>query len=363
MENEEKVSLIFAAIDRHIVESIPKLTQDEARGRDFIQYGDGNDYPNYLWDLYNEVATLKTIIQGTSNFVSGNDSRCNVPGFTKTMNHKGDTLRNMIRWISRDWLIYGSFALQVIRNAGGGIAEVNYVDVRYLRSDKKNESFWYSEDFGKKYARSKALVYPKYIPGGEAPASILYCKNDIGSTYPYPLYSGALKACEIERKIDEMHLNSLENGFMGSYIINFLNGVPDPTLKEELEKQVNSKFCGSQNAGRVLLNFANGEENAAKVERLDITDFADKYKAAAERSRQQIYCSFQAIPQLFGNMTAATGFSEQEFKEAYNLYNGTVVRNIQRIIGDAFDQIFQVPDSITIDPFSIDDNNVEQNVN
>ena len=180
-------------------------------------------------------------------------------------------------------------------------------------------------------------------------------KNDVTYTYPIPRYSGAIKSCEIERHIDDLHLNSLENGFMPSYIINFLNGIPEDSQKDEIEKNVTEKFCGSSNAGRVLLNFANGEENAAKVEKLEVSDFADKYKAAADRSREQIFCSFQAIPQIFGLMTAATGFSEQEFKEAYKLYNSTVVRDQQRVIGDAFDKIFGTKNSISITPFVLGD--------
>ncbi len=354
---EDKIqSMIFSAIDRVITQSIPVLTQDTYRNKDYVYYGTDNKYPEYLWNLVNDVSTLKTVVYGTADYVAGDDAYCNIPTFNKVLNRKGDTLRNIIRWCSKDFLTYGGFALNVIRNAKNEVAEVNYVDFRYLRSDKKNEAFWYSEDFGRQYARtSKALVYPKYIPGGDAPSSILYVKNDIGTTYPIPRYSGAIKAAEIERHIDDMHLNSLENGFMGSYLINFLNGVPDPTLKSEIEKQVQEKFAGTANAGRIILNFANGKDNAADIQKLEVTDFGERYKAAAERARTTIYQAFQAQGQLFGDMSASTGFNEVEFKTSWALYNSTVVRNIQRVIGDAFDLIFGTANSITIDPFVMGD--------
>ena len=353
--DSKNVQMAFSAIEKTIVKNIPELKQETYRNKEYVYYGTDNLYPEYLFGLYTDVSTLKTIIDGTANYTAGDDAVCNEPGFL-TMNKKGDTLRNIVKWCARDYLLYGGFALEVIRNMKGSIAEVYYIDFRYLRSDKKNESFWYSEEFGKKYARTtKAVVYPKYVLGGDAPASIVYVKNDVTYTYPIPRYSGAIKSCEIERHIDDLHLSSLENGFMPSYIINFLNGIPEDAQKAEIEKNVTEKFCGSSNAGRVLLNFANGEENAAKVEKLEVSDFADKYKAAAERSREQIFCSFQAIPQLFGLMTAATGFSEQEFNEAYKLYNSTVVRDQQRVIGDAFDKIFMTKNSITIDPFVLGD--------
>ena len=354
---DKNVQMAFSAIEKTIVKNIPELKQEAYRNKEYIYYGTDNLYPEYLFGLYTDVCSLRGIIDGTSNYVAGDDAVCNEQGFSSAMNKKGDTLRNIIKWCARDYLLYGGFALEVIRNMKGGIAEVYYIDFRYLRSDKKNESFWYSEEFGKKYARTtKAVVYPKYVFGGEAPASIIYVKNDVTYTYPIPRYSGAIKACEIERHIDDLHLSSLENGFMPSYIINFLNGIPDDSQKAEIERSVTEKFCGTENAGRVLLNFANGKENAATVEKLEVADFADKYQAAADRSREQIYCAFNAIPQLFGLMTAATGFSEQEIKEAYSLYSSVVVRGIQREIGDAFDHIFGAKNTISITPFVLGDN-------
>ena len=354
MENKV-VPMAFAAIDKVIVNSIPKLTQNEYRNRDYIYYGDDNRYCDYLYGLYTDCSTLKTTVNGVSSYVAANDVICNVPGFT-VANKKGDTFRNIIKWLDRDFNIYGGCAFQVIRNIKGEVAEIYYIDFRYLRSDKKNECFWYSEEFSKPYGRTtKAVVYPKFVPGGDAPASIVYLKNDIGGTYPTPSYSGAIKAAEIERHIDDMHLNSLENGFMGSYIINFLNGIPTDEQKDEIEKNVTEKFAGTANAGRILLNFANGEENAAKVERLDITDFADKYKAAAERARTTIYQAFRAQGQLFGDMSASTGFNEIEFKTAWDLFNSTVVRDQQRVLCDEFDHVFGMKGSITIDPFVMGD--------
>ena len=160
MENT-KIQVAFAAIDKTIVSNIPQLRQEEYKNRDYIYYGTDNMYPEYLFGLYTDVSTLKTIIDGTSNYVSGDDARCNVPGFDLVMNKKGDTLRNLVRLCSRDYNLYGGFALEVIRNLAGNVAEVYYIDFRYLRSDKKNESFVYNEEFNKKYARSsKSILYP-----------------------------------------------------------------------------------------------------------------------------------------------------------------------------------------------------------
>lgn len=362
---DNKVSMAFAAVEKEIVTSIPSFEESEARGKNYISYGAGNLVPEYLYDLYLSVSTLKTIINGTSDFVAGDDAICNVEGFEFEINKKGDTIRELISLCARDYLIYGGYAIQVVRNRAGEVGELYYIDFRYLRSSKKNDLFWYSEEYGKKYSRSsKTIVYPKFIPEAkDTPTSILYVTNNKSTTYPIPLYSGALKACEIERHIDEYHLSALDNGFSGSYIVNFLNGVPSDEQKAEIEKNMNEKFAGSSNAGRILINFANGKDNATTVEKLDVTDFSEKYKAAAERSREQIFCAFRAVPSIFGLMTESKGFSQEEFEQAFRLYNRTAVKPIQRTITDSLDKIFQVKGSLTIKPFSInEDNNTETSV-
>ena len=102
-----------------------------------------------------------------------------------------------------------------------------------------------------------------------------------------------------------------------------------------------------------MLNFANGKENAAEITKLETEDFGEKYKAAATRAREQIFTAFRAVPALFGLMTESKGFSQEEFEQAFNLYNRTVVRSIQTLICDEIDKVFGVPETMTITPFSI----------
>lgn len=360
MDNMIKVA--FAATDKEWEQLIPQ--QIEVEGvKEYVQWGKDNQYPEYLYGLFNDVSSLKTIIEGTADYVCGNDVTCNIKGFDVEVNTKGDTMRELVRLLARDYLIYGGFAIQIIRNKVGDIRELYYVDFRYLRSSKKNEVFWYSEEFSKKYVRSnKTVVYPKFVKENrDITSSILYVTNEKSKTYPTPRYSGSIKACEIERNIDTYHLSSLENGFGGSYILNFLNGIPTDEMKSEIEKNVNEKFCGSSNAGRILINFANGKDNATTLDKLEVQDFGEKYKAAAERAKNQIFTAFRAIPQLFGDMTAATGFNSQEFTESFKVFNRTVCQPIQQTICDSIDKIFNNKNSVEITPFSLGDDNKKTN--
>lgn len=248
-------------------------------------------------------------------------------------------------------MIFGGFAIQIIRNLGGDISEIYALDFMKVRSDEKNEIFYYSDDWGK--WGSKCTIYPVYRVGDSNPTSIYYNKGTVTrGVYPTPLYGAALIACELEKSINEFHINNINNGFASNVIINFNNGVPSDEDKEEAEKDIQEKFTGYQNAGRFLLSFNDSAENATTIERLNGDDFDDKYSALADRSRNQIFTAFRANPILFGLNPENDGFNQVEFESAYRLFNKTVVQPLQSEIELAFEKIFD-KDALKIEPFKI----------
>ena len=364
MENTElkQAAVALAAIDKSYIQSIPEPIESTT-GKDYVYWGVDNHYPEYLNELFNECNTLRTIIMGTADYVQGDDAQFTDPKFAFEVNKKGDTARELVQLLAKDYLTYGGFTFQVIRDKDGNIVELYWLDFRYVRTSEMGNEIFYSEDFAKRYTRSqKVLKYPRFIPEAKnVAASVVYYKNEKSHVYPSPVYVGALKACEIERNIDEYHLSALLNGFAPSYLINFLNGIPSDEEKAEIEKNISDKFCGASNAGTFLLNFANGKENAAEVIKLESEDFGEKYKAAATRAREQIFCAFRAVPALFGLMTESKGFTQEEFEQAFKLYNRTVVRSIQTLICDQIDKVMGMKGSLVITPFTLE-NKTEETV-
>ena len=361
-----KSKIMLSAINPFLATNIVENVEKEISGKDFISWGVNNNYPNYLFSLYSDCATLQSIINGTSDFVCGNDIICNVPKFSKRINKKGDTISDLISRISVDYLIFGGFAIQVIKDFNNNINELYWVDFSKLRSDKKNEVFFYSEDWNKSYGRVKTIQYPKFSPNDKNATSIFYFKgNKTRSTYPTPIYNASIIACELEKKINDFHLNEISNNFLTSKIINFNNGQPQPEIQEEIERNINEKFSGEANAGRILISFNENKENATTIENLGTDNFADRYNALAKRMREQIFVAFRTCPIVFGLQKENNGFSQDEYLQAFVLYNRTMVQPIQNIIINTLDKIFGVENSITIKPFSIEvvDNTLTENNN
>lgn len=375
MDNtNQRVNVAFMAIDPYLQTNIISPTEKRIQGKDFVEWGDGNLYPEYLLSLYNTCPTLRSIINGNIDFIAGDDMRLNVR--TRfgdgIVNKKGDTITEQAQCLIKDFEIYGGWALQIIRDHNGDVAETYYIDMRFLRMNKECDVFYYCEDW-KKVGTKKTLVYPAFNPSLDwalldedarkrNASSILFVKNVHTQVYPAPLYAASIKDCEIERNITEYHLNSIANGFCSSMIVNFNNGIPNERQKEEIAADFEEKFTGQQNAGRVMFSWNKSKDNATTFETPKIEDFGDRYQALSTHSRQQIFAAFRAIPALFGIMTESTGFNEQEFSQAFKLYNRTQIRPVQRKLCDTYDKVFGVKGAVTILPFSIEDNQ-DSNVN
>lgn len=355
MENKKKINIQLSALNPYIESNFVENVCKEIQGKDFISWGENNKYPEFLYDLYNSCTTLQSVINGTADYVIGDEVICNVPRFSKTVNKAGDTIKDLLERLAADVLIFGGCAIQVLRDFNGNVSELYWVDFSKLRSDKKNEVFFYSEDWNKSYGRVKYLTYPKFSEGDLNPSSIFYYKgNKTRETYPVPTYNAAIKACMVQAKIDEFHLNELSNNFLSSKIINFNSGIPDDELKNEIERNLNEKFSGSENAGRILVSFNDNKDAETTVTDLGSDDFADRYDALSKRSTSQIFTAFRAQPLIFGLQKENNGFSQDEYLQAYVLYNRTVVRPLQNIIVDCLDKILGMKDSITIKPFSLE---------
>lgn len=368
--DKQRGPVSFAALDPYLESNIVSPKETVVRGKDFVEWGDRNAYPDYILELTKTVPTLRSIISGTVDFVAGDDISI-APlhaGFENgRMNYRGDLVSEQVEDLGRDTLTYGGFALQVIRGRDGSVAEVYWIDVRFLRMNKEGDVFYYSENWGKGGKRD-SIVYPAFREDvrdkwftftdeerNRHASSILYVKTARTQVYPMPVWAASVKACEIERLIDEYHLNAIANGFASSLIVNFNNGVPTDQMKEEIEQDFSDKFTGPGNAGRVLFSWNPNKESATTVETPNITDFGDKYNALATHSRQQIFTAFRAIPLIFGMTAEAnTGFSTDEFEQSFKLYNRTVVRPIQRMIADAYDRIYGMKGVLSIKPFTLD---------
>lgn len=334
------------------VRLIPNIIEKKMSGKDYVGYGEDNKFPQYVWNLYLKSSVLQGIVNGTTDFVSGNGIISNImPG---KVNKDGEELEDIIRKISIDYGIFGGFSFQVIKDSLGKIREIYWLDIQNIRLNKDGDKAYYSDKWGQYGER--ALEYEVYDPTKNQLNFIVYYKGHISrGLYPIPRYIGALAAIETSTEIGRFHLNNILNNLSSSAIINFNNGEPSEEEKKMIERKLDEKFSGAGNAGRTMVVFNNNKESAVTIERLGEDNFDSKFVTLSKSTMEEIFIAHRATPALFGMKNEGNGFSKSEFLEAFELYNKTVVRPIQNDIKRVFDKIFNVDNSIIFNKFELED--------
>lgn len=337
---------------------VPTFVEKDTN-RPYLSYGNDNRFPQYLWDLYLRSALLQSVVDGTQNYVLGDGINYNenaiIQKLSEEANKDGETLEDVIKKATADYLIFGGFALQIINNKLGEISEIYWLDFRNVRLNKDGDKAYYSDDWVKH--ANDYIVYDIFNPNVKQKSSVFYFKGHVTrGVYPVPRYSGALHAIETSTEISKFHLNSILNNFSGNFIINFNNGAPSPEVQEEIERKVKAKFGGADNAGKFMISFNDSKENGVSVERIQDDNFDKKYENLRTDTYKEIFIAFRAIPQLFGYDLENVGFNQQEYDSAFKLYNKTTVQPIQRDLQRVFNRIFGVEDSLSFIPFSLETN-------
>ena len=181
------------------------------------------------------------------------------------------------------------------------------------------------------------MEYNSWTPDTDKGTCIFYYKgHKTRGIYPVPLYIGALKSVKISTEISNFHLNNITKGFASNAIISFNNGEPDEDTKERLNRAIKEQFCGTDNAGSFLLMFNESKENAVEIARIQDDSYDKKYLSLTDYVKEDIFIAFRATPELFGFPKEGSGFNSEEYTQAFNLYNKTMVMPIQKDFERAF---------------------------
>ena len=346
----KQMPLQFLQLNPFLADTIEKPIEKEITGKDYIIWGLDNLYPQYLWDLYQKSSTLQAAINSCVNYILGDE----IVSTLEYLN-PNDTIDDILELITKDYVLYGGFALNILRNKFGGIAEVHYLDFKNIRTDKKHTRYWYSEDWFKgKWGRTKVVEYPPFRGKDiNSPSSIYYVSNSRTTVYPIAFWGSATVAVEAETRINEYNLNQIINGFAPSYIINMNNGLPSDEVKDEIERGFNDKFCGNENAGRMVIAYNDDKEHATSIEALPEDKNVDKYIETVKRAREVILTAFRLTPNLAGIVTENLGFNSEEYSQAFKLFSRTVIAPLQKKISREITRLY--PNSkFKIKPFSIE---------
>ena len=327
----------------------------EVRGKDFIEYGEDNNYFQYLIDRYNGSPTNNAIINGVSEMIYGKG--LDATNSNKKPNEYAQMMslfkKDCVRKLCYDLKLMGQCAVQIIYSKDRTkIVQLEHMPIETLRAEKCDEkgevnAYYYFSDWSK-YKRGNELKrIPAYGTSKEA-LEILYIKPyRAGFKYYSPVdYQGGTQYAELEEEISNFHLNNILNGLAPSMLINFNNGTPDPEQREMIERRIYEKFSGSSNAGKFILAFNDNPETAASIEPVQLSDAHQQYEFLSNESSKKIMVSHRIVsPMLFGiKDDTGLGNNADELKTASILFDNLVIKSFQGLLIEAFDKILAYND-------------------
>lgn len=125
-------------------------------------------------------------------------------------------------------------------------------------------------------------------------------------------------------------MHNLQNNFTGSVLV-ALNGTSIKSSElQEIKAQLEGEYTGTENAGKVLLVNNANSDGKIEINRLSADNAGDLYSQLSESSIDDIFVAFRMNPILVGK-NVSTGFSKQEFQQAYSLFDSTVILPIKKM--------------------------------
>lgn len=341
-------------------DQVPLPIYKEVKGKDWIYYGERNDYPNYLLRIYNNSAKHNAIVTGKVDYICGNgwDVKSDDPmakakayGMIDKVNSSEESLNELTKKITTDLTIFGGYYLQVIwTKATGEIAELYHVDYYKVRTNADNSEFYVSDNWIKNdnvNPRPDFEAFPAFDPNNRTGSQILYFKEYRAgaNTYSLPDYRGAISYIELDISIGEYHLNTINNGMFSSKLINLNGGKVSQEEEDRIERQFKDKFSGSKNAGKFMLAFNDSKENEPSIVDLSGTELDKHFDLLNKTVQQEIFSGHKVTsPMLFGVKTEGQLGGRAELREASELFQNTYVNAKQRSLEETINYLYKFND-------------------
>ena len=351
MKKKDNISVI------HLAEyNLPTIT--EVNNKDWIQFGSDNLYPQYLLELYNGSSINNAIIKGVSSMIYGEG--LDATDREDDDNKKGSWLalntllhnspKDTLKCLAFDLKLFGMCYVNTIWNRPRTkIVEVRHIPAQYIRSGKadaygKVNEYYYSADW-ENTRKHKPRYYKAFDLKDRTDANQVLCIKDYSpGSYYYatPDYQGSTSYIQLDMEIAQFHLSNIKSGMFPSMAINMANGIPTREERRTIERQINAKFGGSGNAGKILLTFNDGKDTAPEIVPINANDNSDSYQFLSTETTRKVLTGHRVTsPLLFGVKGDGSGFGNNadELRDSYSLFNNTVIKPFQNTLLEGLEPI------------------------
>lgn len=312
------------------------MTKDSNMG--WVKFGKMNNYPQLLLDLYQNSPTHHAAINFEVQSIIANGIDYEAMGLdgSQIFPNYQYSWETLIRNIALDYMLYGSYAVQVIRNKSGKDFSFYHIPYEKIRcspydSDGVITSYWICQDW------TMVSQYPpieieaidmkdeSQIKSGKP---YIFCYKNYDPTVNYyqsPFYAAGISAIQTEIEHIKYDLKTTTNGFVSQGML-ILNELETDEERQSVINNVQRLFVGSENANSVLVAFKNNIEET-KPEWVPFQSNqgnVNLYDSAWQRTQARILSSHNIPSASLCGLpdVSSSGFASdsQKLETAFQLY-------------------------------------------
>jgi len=329
-------------------EYVAKSDAEKVDRKGWVNYGDANDFPQYLRDLSHESPVHGSLVVAIGDMIAGKGIQ------SEQYQAELDALNidTLTYAAAHDLKLFGGFYIEVIwSNDRTVISKLNAIPFEECRiavnqDDDSEIGIFHSYDWSNtRKKRNTPEFIPKYnyLTREAEPRQIYWCFTYTGSdVYPRPDYWSAINYIELDKQISIFHINQISNGLFPSTIINFYNGQATPEQKQQMMMDWENKMSGARNAGKVVMFFNERDQPKTEITPFPVNDADKQYQLMDSTATQKIITAHRVTtPLLFGIRDTGGGFgsNKDEMATGLEIFNKQVVEPYQAMINKSIEEL------------------------
>jgi hypothetical protein len=334
----------------HLIElnQYERPTITEERNRDWIGIGDDNNYYQALIDAYMDSTTNNAVINGIVDRIYGKGLEATDSARKPDMYAMMRSLlkKKDMRRVCQDLKLLGEGAFQVTYS-GGQIKSITHFPRETLRAEKCNEdgdveAYYYSADWSKVTRNTTLKRIPVFGSGAEQ--EIYIVRRYVTGYFYYSPADYQISYATLEKEIADYLINDCQNGFSGTKVVNFNNGVPDREKQLSIKNDVLTKITGSYGE-KVIIAFNNDAESKTTIDDVPLNDAPAHYSYLSEECSRKVMVTHRVTsPLLIGlrDGNSGLGSNSEEIINASLLFDNVVIRPYQELLLDCIDEMLAV---------------------
>jgi len=293
-------------------EYVAKSDAEKLDRKGWVNYGDANDFPQYLRDLAHESPVHGSLVVAIGDMIAGKGIK------SEQYQEELDALdiNTLTYAAAHDLKLFGGFFIEVIwSNDRTVISKLNAIPFEECRiavnqDDDSEIGYW----------------------------CFTYTGSDV---YPRPDYWSAINYIELDKQISIFHINQISNGLFPSTIINFYNGQATPEQKQQMMMDWENKMSGARNAGKVVMFFNERDQPKTEITPFPVNDADKQYQLMDTTATQKIITAHRVTtPLLFGiRETSGFGSNKDEMTTGLEIFNKQVIEPYQALIDKSITEL------------------------